>query len=189
MRSLALALLVAAPSLAFAQEPPAAPDIAAVERGFFIESDFGASFLVTGIDERTFGLGLMTGLYLGYDVAPMLSLSLGAAAMVAPGAPDNVPVGDLIFVSPQLNVQFALVTTERNFLYLRASGGFGMALPETVSGQQFGGYGPTFSAWIGFERYTQLRHFSFNIRAGAFGVTRPGFGIAAAIVPGAKYTF
>ncbi|MBI4817530.1 MAG: adventurous gliding motility protein CglE [Deltaproteobacteria bacterium] len=191
MRSLALvlAVVVATPSAALAQDPQKAPDIAAVERGAFLESDFGASMIVTGIDGRTFGLGLLTGIFVGYDVLPVLSLSIGAAALVAPGSPDNAPLGDLLFISPQLNVQFAFVTTERNFLYVRGSGGFGLALPDQVSGQQFGGQGPTFSAVVGFERYTQLRHFSFGVRAGVFAVTRPGFGIAAAIVPGVKYTF
>lgn len=193
-RALFVGLLSAAvPASAFAQQvaeaPPKTQDIRAVERGFFLEADVGLNLMVTPLDDRDYGLGLVTGVFAGYDVLPFLSIAVGALGIAAPGSEDNTLKGDLFFVTPMVTVQFAFLTTERDFVYARAGAGFAFGLPEDIEGTEFGGAGPAFLGVIGYEHYTRLRHFSAGIMAGVVGVTKPGFGIGATIVPTLKYTF
>lgn len=200
--SLALAAVLAvapavAPRLALAQSdeepiadgPPKAADIQAVERGFFFQLDVGGNLMLTSMDNRSYGFGLLTGLFAGYDITPFVSLSLGAAALVASGSSDNVPGGDLFYLAPMAQLQVAFITTERDFLYVKGGVGFGFALPEQVVGQDFGGGGVVFRGLVGYEHYMRLRHFSLGIQAGVSGVTAPGVGIGLSILPTVKYTF
>lgn len=195
--ALALAALLAlSPSVALAQDeepiadgPPKAQEIEAVERGFFVALDFGGNIMLTEMDNRSYGFGLMTGLFAGYDITPFVSLSLGAAALVAPGSSDNVPGGDLFFLTPMAQVQFAFITTERDFFYVKGGIGFGFGLPEQVGGRDFGGGGVAFRGLVGYEHYMRLRHFSVGVQAGVSGVTAPGVGIGISLLPTIKYTF
>ena len=89
------------PDVADAQKvadgPPKVQEIQAVERGVFLETDIGMSLMLNSLGNREFRtLGIMTGLYLGYDIAPFLAISLGATAFSAPssGSPDSLnPLG------------------------------------------------------------------------------------------------
>jgi hypothetical protein len=187
------------------EEPRQAEPIRAVERGFFLETDLGLTFLVNKLKdpqnlERRFGLAPVLGLFMGIDILPILSLSIGGIAIAAPvsdAMETPAPRGDLLFLAPSAQLQFALITTERNFLYLRGGAGFGFALPEKLGdsnndGEEdldYGGKGPLFMGAVGFERFTKLRHFSIGIHAGAIVVTKPSVGIAATVTPTLKYTF
>lgn len=195
--SLALVLALALPaSSASAQrtveEPPKLQQVRAVERGLFLETDVGLGIFVTKIANRTYGASLLTGVFAGYDVLPFLSVALGAYVLGAPVSKDaNTPTprGDLMFVSPMLQLQLALITTERNFFYVRGDIGFALGLPAKVDNVDYGGNGVAFAGMLGFERYTKLRHFSIGIQAGVLGVTAPGTGIAISVTPTLKYTF
>jgi hypothetical protein len=170
--------------------PPEAQQIASVERGGFLETDFGLAFLVNEVDGRSYGPGALLGIYAGYDFLPILSVMLGVQAMVGTGDDTLAgPRGDLVWLSPMLHAQLAILTTERNFLWARAGAGFGFAMPDELGGAAFGGAGPVFSAGIGYERFTKLRHFSIGARAGLEVVTKPAVGIGISILPTLKYTF
>lgn len=115
--TVALALLVAScPALAFAQEktkeePGKVQAIKAVEHGLFVETDIGVGMLVNKLNDRSYGLSIMTGVFLGYDILPILSLSVGGTAMVAPVSRDRMLAGaqgDLLFIMPMLNLQSTL---------------------------------------------------------------------------------
>lgn len=186
--------ILTGPSAVLAQKvaegPPKVQEIRAVERGAFIEADVGATLMVNKLNQRSYGLGILTGLFVGYDIAPFLALSVGATAFTAPGnSEDPPPNGDLLFLSPMIQAQLAVITTERDFLWIRGAGGFGFGVPETSGGQAFGGNGPVFSGFVGYERFTTLRHFSVGIQGGVVGVTKPDFGITITISPTLKYTF
>jgi hypothetical protein len=188
------ALLAGISGTAFAQQvaegPPKVQNIRAVERGGFVETDIGLSYLVNTIQGRQYGLGTVAGVFLGYDITDIFSFSLGVTSMGASvngNAPP--PTGDLLFVIPMAQLQLALVTTERNFFYVRAGGGFSFGLPADISGTPYGGNGPAFEGLIGYEHFTQLRHFSIGIQAGALAVLKPAFGLGVSVVPLLKYTF
>lgn len=185
---------VARPALAqddepIADGPPKVQTIEAVERGFFASLEFGGNLMLNEVDDRSYGFGLLGGLFLGYDITPFVSLSLGAAALVAPGSSDNEPLGDLFFLTPMAQLQFAFITTERDFLYVKGGIGFAFGLPGEVDGQDFGGSGIAFRGLVGYEHYMRLRHFSLGIQAGVSGVTAPGVGIGLSVLPTVKYTF
>lgn len=186
---------------AVAEEPPKVQSIQAVERGAFLETDVGLGLFVNELNDRRYGLSLLTGAFAGYDILPILSLSVGAYAVAASvsrsdSTPD--PKGDLFFIAPTAQLQFALVTTERNFVFLRGAVGFAFALPKRIGEDangdgepdvEYGGNGPMFAGTVGFERYTKLRHFSIGVHAGAVVVTQPSVGIGISVTPTLKYTF
>lgn len=175
-----------------AETPPKVQEIRAVERGLFLETDIGAAYLVTKIDGRSYGLAIVTGAYVGFDILPILSISFGGsmvAASVSDSASTPVPRGDLVFVMPMAQLQLALLSTERNLFFVRGAGGFSIGLPSEIDGTPYGGNGPSFSGTIGFERYTKLRHFSIGVLAGVIVVTKPDVGIGVSILPTLKYTF
>lgn len=192
--ALAAATLVAAalvgPRTSAAQEPPTKQQIQAVERGFFIESDVGFTAILNKIDGDKYGLGTVTAVYAGYDVLPIFSIVFGFQAIAVSASDKNPrPGGDLFYIAPMVHAQFAVLTTERNFLWLRAGAGFGFALPKDLEGGEHGGAGVIASATAGYERYTKLRHFSVGVHGGVLVVTKPGIGIGLSVVPTLKYTF
>jgi hypothetical protein len=208
-------LLFATPSMVLAADPappPAAPptsaeeapktqQIRAVERGFFLETDAGVSLVVNKFNfndaqgkqySLSSGLSVLAGAFAGVDILPILSFSIGAYAMGTSINRDqtiNAAQGDLLFVIPSAQLQFALITTERNFLFVRGGAGFAFGLPAQINGVDFGGNGPAFNGMVGFERYTKLRHFSIGVLAGAMVVTKPSVGIGVSVTPTVKYTF
>jgi hypothetical protein len=188
--------------------------IRAVERGFFIETAGGVGFIITkikGPDDvaRKYEIAApLINLFLGYDILDILNISHGATILAASSSPSTdangivsepTPVATLFYLMPQLRVPFAVITTERNFLWIRAHGGFGFALPGKISVAQegaalpvemdHGGNGPVFGGSVGFERFTKLRHFSLGIHAGAEVMTKPGLAVAVSLMPSVKYTF
>lgn len=173
-------------------EGPKVQEIRAVERGAFVESDFGFTFLVNKMEDRSYGLAPVIGLFGGYDVLPILNVGVGVTAIAAGiSADENTPppIGDLLYVIPSARIQFAVLTTERNFVWLRADVGFGFGIPGEIDGVEYGGNGLAAAAAVGFERFTKLRHFSIGAVVGAHLVTKPAVGIGISIVPMVKYTF
>ncbi|MCB9653947.1 MAG: adventurous gliding motility protein CglE [Deltaproteobacteria bacterium] len=174
------------------EEPPKVQQIVAVERGGFVEVDFGAGFIVNKVDDRRYGLSVATSVFAGYDILPILAFSLGVTAWAAPVSDDEStpsPSGDLFFLIPMARLQVALLTTERHFVWVRGGAGFSFGLPDKLDDKSYGGNGPAFSATIGFERFTRLRHFSIGIEAGTLVVTKPSVGIGVFAQPTLKYTF
>lgn len=192
--SIALAIV---PAHAFAQatteEPPKIEEVRAVERGAFISSDVGVAWIVNKMNDRGYGPSLAASVAAGYDVLPVLSIALGVHAFSAsvnePDMPDGLSRGDLLFLMPMAEAQLALITTERNFLYVRGGAGFAFGLPGDINDQEYGGNGPAFLGAVGFERFTKLRHFSIGIHAGVLVVTKPAVGIGIQLAPTLKYTF
>ena len=187
-------MAIASPAPALAQSegetPPKVQQIRAVERGLFVEADVGVTFIVNSINDREYPVGMLTGVFLGYDVVPWISIMIGVESIAASG-PDDVagPRGDLVFLNPMLQVQLALITTERDFLWARAGGGATLAFPFELAGQDFGGIGGAFSASIGYEHFTRVRHFSIGARTGVVGMTAPALAFGVTIMPTLKYTF
>lgn len=177
---------------ATAEEAPKVQEIRAVERGGFVQTDVGLTYIVNEVDDRRYGLGYLVGVFAGYDVLPILSIGLGVTAIATGVRIDEStpsPAGDLLFVIPSARVQLAVLTTERNFVWLRADVGFGLGLPGDIDGTEYGGNGLAGAFAVGYERFTKLRHFSVGIVAGANVVTAPALGIGISIVPMMKYTF
>lgn len=173
------------------EEPPKVQAIAAVERGGFMQTEVGFAYLVNELDGKRYGLAPMIGIFAGYDLLPILNLSAGVIGMAAGSAlGEGVNTkNDLLFVSPMLRAQLAVLTTERNFVWVRAEAGFAFGLPGEVEGRAFGGNGPAFGGGVGFEHFTKLRHFSIGAHAGVLAVTQPSLGIAVTVMPTLKYTF
>lgn len=173
-------------------EGPRVQEIRAVERGFFVESVFGLTVFVNEIDSRRYSAAPTIGAYLGYDLASIFNIGIGARAAAASGPDDPdtpVPRGDLFFVAPMVKLQLALITTERNFFWVVGEAGFGFSLPEQIDGVDFGGSGPMFAGALGYEHFTKLRHFSIGAQAGVLVVTEPAVGIGVSLMPTLKYTF
>jgi hypothetical protein len=173
-------------------EGPRTQQIRAVERGGFLAADFGLAYLVGGMAGRDYGVAPLVGVTAGYDVSPVFNLSvgvLGAAFGLSADPSTPPPRGDLFFLAPILRAQLALVTTERNFLWVRAEGGFSFGLPKEIDGQAYGGDGPVFGGGVGFEHFTKLRHFSLGVTLGALAFTKPEPAVAITLLPSLKYTF
>ncbi|MEM7676477.1 MAG: hypothetical protein AAF449_10785, partial [Myxococcota bacterium] len=124
----AAVLLVA--SAAYGQEiaesPPTTPTIRAVERGLFMQADVGLTVFVNELDGRRYNPGPQVGVVIGYDVLPILSLGAGVAfwgGEIVPPDDDTSPRSDLFTVTPLIRAQLAVLTTERNYVWVR--GDFG----------------------------------------------------------------
>ncbi len=184
--------MVASSGALFAQTVRKAPEIRKVERGFYIGSDFGPAFMVTKLDERSYGLGMKVGLHVGVDLLPILNMGVGVTGLTASVSLDANqpgPQGDLFFVIPTVYGRFALVTTERHFLWARGAAGFAIGSPNELQGVSYGGKGPSFAVSLGFERFTKLRRFAFGVELGALALTKPSFGVAIFLQPTIRYTF
>lgn len=193
------------------EEGPKVQTIQMIERGIYLEADFGVTGFVATLaddgDERSFGAATQVGVFAGYDVLPILSLGLGVRALatgvsgylpvpagsdVDPGALGVDPTrveGDIYYLAPMLTARFAVLTTDRNFVWVRADAGFAIGFPGDIGGVDYGGNGPIVSALVGYERFTKLRHFSVGASLGATIVTAPAVGIGISFLPHVKYTF
>ena len=194
------ALTLAPRAVAQAPEPPASQglggpriqELRAVERGLFVETAVGFTVFINELEGRRYGVAPTFGAYLGYDLASIFNIGIGARAAAASGPDDPgtpAPRGDLFFVAPVVKIQLALVTTERNFFWVVGEAGFGFTLPEQIDGVDFGGSGPLFAGALGYEHFTKLRHFSIGLQAGVMVVTEPATGIGVSLMPTLKYTF
>ena len=175
-----------------AEEPPETQPVRAIERGLFLQADVGVTVFVNELEGRRYDPGPQVGIVLGYDILSVLSLGVGVSlwGVEVESQPDvEAPHGDLFFVVPKVRAQLAIVTTERNFMWLRGEAGFGFGLPGEIDGVEYGGDGPVFGVSAGFERFTKLRHFAIGIHGGAVVVTQPDLGVGVSVMPTIKYTF
>ena len=175
-----------------ADVPPRVEKVRAVERGWFMQADVGMTVFVNELDNRRYGPGPQVGVFVGYDLLPILNLGVGVAFWGGEVSEDDdipPPVGDLFYLIPTVRAQFAVVTTERNYMWLRGDVGFGFGMPSDIDGVDYAGNGPVFGVTAGFERFTKLRHFAIGIHAGVLVVTEPDIGIGITVTPTLKYTF
>lgn len=189
-----LALVCLGTTPAWAQsgvdEGPRAQTIRAVERGVFFEGNFGFSYFATDVGEASVGPGPVLGAYLGFDLLPILNLSLGGTAVAAFSTSDGaVPTSDVFYAGPMARLQLAVLSSQRDFLWLRADGGVAFSLPSEVAGQSTGDPGAAVGGAVVFEHFTKLRHFSLGASLGAMVYTQPETAVSIQLAPLIKYTF
>lgn len=193
----ALLATLAGPSAAFAAE--ATPEvreqepIRKVERGVFAVLEGGPSYLVASDAAADYGFGLGLSVHLGYDILPVLNLSVGASALLAQGTLPPVDgagaqVDDRLYLTPSLRAQFAVFTTERHFVWVRAEAGLGILGAGSGEGAE-ASFGPALGGAVGWEYFTVLRHFSLGLQAGVTAYLDPDTALAIAVHPTLKYTF
>jgi len=174
---IACLLLVALPARAQdLAEDRKTQSIQAVERGVHVQMEMGGTGVVSEGGE---GIGPAFRLLLGGDLLPYLSFGVGAAMTVRNFAGRG---NQLFTVGPVGRLQLALLTSERDFLWVRADGGI---VFDTASSQEAG----LLSGSVAYEHYTKLRHFSLGLSAGVDVYTNEGTPIALTISPTLKYTF
>jgi hypothetical protein len=173
-----------------AAEP--APTIRAVERGLFFEGDVGVGYLFSSMKGRDYGLTFLTGVYLGYDILPMLNVAIGGTFLATSVNEDRsgpMPQGDLFYAGPGIRADVAVLSDERNHLWLRAGAAYAFGLPSDIEGTPYNANGPMFQGGVGYEYFLTLRHFSLGVFAGVFVVTKPDVGVGFTVTPTVKYTF
>lgn len=169
---------------------PRAQVIRAVERGPFAQLDVGYSHIVNEVGGVSVGPGAALGAWIGYDLTPILSLSLGGTAVTAFSTSDDPTGGsDLLYLSPMARLQLALLSSQRDFLWVRAEGGVAFSLPDEIGGQSFGGVGPVVGGAVVFEHFTKLRHFSIGLSLGPTFYFEPDVAVSVQVLPLVKYTF
>ena len=176
-----------------ASTPGRQQTIAAVERGFFTELRVGPNYILTPDAQNNPGFGAQLSMHMGYDLSSIFNLSLGfhAASFTSSALPEDVGglrppdtevrTDGLLFAGT-LRAQLALLTTQRNFLWIAAEGGLGLNQPTDDMG-------PVFGANFGFERFTKLRHFSVGLSAGTLVFLEPQTILSIFCTPMVKYTF
>lgn len=188
-------LLAAAPLQALAADGaviPTAPKVNPIERGFFFEAGMGFGTFLSSADRLSLGAYVAPSMYVGYDILPVLSVGIGLDAMAASGddTPSRpLPKGDVFLATPSAFVQLAVLSTFRDFLWVRALGGFALASPEVSGDAPFAESGPMFGAKVGFEHFAKLRHFSFGLTVDFRVYTKPETAMALGAGPLFKYTF
>jgi len=164
--------------------------IRAVERGLFVEADFGFGYFATDVGSAQVGPGAIIGAYLGYDVLPVLNLALGGMAVTGFSTSDEPGrSSDVFYVGPMARAQLAVYSSPRDFVWVRVDGGLAASLPEQVGDRAAGGFGPVFGGAVVFEHFTKLRHFSIGVSAGALAYAEPDLAINVQVLPLVKYTF
>jgi hypothetical protein len=150
--------------------------IQAVERGVHVQLEMGGTGVLSDGGE---GVGPAFRIILGGDLLPFLSLGVGTA-MTARNFRGR---GNQVFsVGPIGRLQLALLTAQRDFLWIRADGG---VVFDTASSEQAG----LLSGAVAYEHFTKLRHFSIGLSAGVDVYTSEGTPIALTVSPTLKYTF
>ncbi|MEM1026109.1 MAG: hypothetical protein AAF627_12825 [Myxococcota bacterium] len=150
--------------------------IEAVERGFHMQLEMGGTGVLSRGGE---GVGPAFRIIAGNDVLPFLSFGVGVSMTVI-GFEGR---GNQAFnVGPVGRVQLGLLSTERDFLWIRADGGL---VIDSSSSQESGFVSPALS----YEHFTKLRHFSLGLSAGVDVYTSGDSPVALTITPLVKYSF
>lgn len=185
--------------LATAQTDVSAPgrtqDIERVERGASAAVEFGPAFLITPDDDTGYDLGLSVGLWLGFDLGPIFRLSLGSdlvgvggSTQVMDESGSTLVLRDRLYIAPSVRAALALLTSERDFLWIRAQGGLGIFLgAEDLASD--GDLGVAFGASLAYEHFATLRHFSFGVQAGLTGYLSPDLALGVSVMPSLRYSF
>lgn len=174
--------------------PGSAQAIEKIERGWFVSVEAGPMFLVAPDASADYGLGFAAQLHLGLDVAPVLRLSVGATLVgaegterVGEGLNEAVVLRDRFYVAPSVRGELALLTTERDFLWVRAEVGLGIMQGSDMD--MVDNLGPSFGGAVAFEHFATLRHFSFGAQAGLTVFLQPDLAVAIHLMPTLRYTF
>lgn len=198
---IAIGAVWAAAAPAQAQTPAEGPRtqvIRAVERGAFVQATVGGSHAVgDGLDV---GLGGVVAAHVGFDLGPVVNLAFGGTIITAgSGADRTAGGGDLLWLAPTMRLEVALLTTERLFFRVRGEGGYAFARPDRVDGRTYGDAGPILGGAAVLEYFTQLRHFSVGVSAGALGILdsvaprgspdERASAVSIQLTPHVKYTF
>ena len=166
--------------------PTAVQSVNPIERGWFIEADVGVTAFVNKIEDRRYEPGPQVAVIVGYDILPILNIGVGVSLWGGELSIDDStprPWGDLFVLTPTFRAQFAVFTTQRNFVWLRGDVGFGFGLPGELDGVDYAGNGPVFGVTAGYERFTKLRHFAIGVHGGVVILTQPGLGIGVTVTP------
>ena|GEM_PF-6927369 len=185
------ALTLSASSNCFAQKPPRKAKMRAVERGLFSEVNVGFTQMVTNPKEGNFSSGVGVSTYFGYDVSPFFSLLVGADVISSSGQGETlVEQSDGLWLIPTVQMQLALVTTLRHFVWARAGAGWSFVEPSEVEGVKVAGEpGLTVGASMSYEYHTRLRRFAIGARLGAIALGGADWAVAIQALPYLRYTF
>ena len=188
---IALTLTLGFPNDSFAQTPPRKAKIRPVERGLFSEVNVGLNQMVTSPKEGNFSTGVGVSTYLGYDVSPVFSVLFGVDVLTASGQGDTlVAQSDGLWLIPTLQMQLALVTSLRHFVWARAGAGWSFTEPSEVEGVKVAGEpGITVGASMSYEYHTRLRRFAVGARLGATALGGADWAVAVQALPYLRYTF
>lgn len=166
-----------------------AASVRPVERGAFARLEMGPAFWASQISGRDYGFGLGVGVGVGYDIAPVFTVTLGVTGLTAASkGPDQ---RDLLFLMPRVQLQAALMSTPRWFVWAQGQAGYALGMPESLdgTGTRLAEPGPTFGGAIGLERFSKLRRFAYGIRVGADALLVPDLALAVSVTPTLRYTF
>jgi hypothetical protein len=205
--AIVLSVLLALPSLAFAQAAAAstpsrdkqAVTFDEVERGFFFGVQGGVSALMhpPGAPDQPVSWGQMALIEVGYELFDRVAIALfvmgvtNRASSTYTGFPQsNVSSGDFSTFVPGATARINVVgfadsqDVQRTFLYVRGGAGFANFWPKALlpNSDLFAFVGP------GIEYFTRLRHFSIGLEVdGTLLLTTgtPGF----SITPHVRYAF
>jgi hypothetical protein len=205
--AIVLSVLLALPSLAFAQAASApsrdkqAVTFDEVERGFFFGVQAGVSALTNAPAApdrlRPFSWGQTALMEMGYELFDRVSLSVFVMGVTnrAPStytgfSQNQVTSGDFSTFVPGANARISLVgfpdgqDVHRTFLYVRGGVGFASFWPKALLPDSdlftFGG--------LGVEYFTRLRHFSVGIEVdGTWLVATSAIGFS--VTPNLRYAF
>ena len=186
-----MALASVTPGECFAQKQPRKAKIRPVERGLFSEVNVGLTQMITSPEAGNFSSGVGVSTYLGYDVSPVFSVLIGADVISASGQGETlVAQSDGLWLIPTLQMQLALVTTLRHFVWARAGAGWSFVEPSEIEGVKVAGEpGLTVGASMSYEYHTRLRRFAVGARLGAVALGGSDWAIAAQVLPYLRYTF
>ncbi|MGF1511942.1 MAG: hypothetical protein ACFB9M_20825 [Myxococcota bacterium] len=161
--------------------------IQAVERGLFVQTDLGAGVNVAGFGSADGSVGASLSAHLGYDILPVFNIAVGGFAMTVPNGSSfdaDAPASgsDDFLVGATARAQLAVLTSERDFLWVRGEGGIAFALPGDEPDAVFGGA-------VTYEHFTKLRHFSLGLTAGALVFSQDPLAVSILVTPTLKFTF
>ncbi len=196
LETCALAACLFVPGAALGQTDRSAPGtvqaIRKVERGVFAQLEAGPLYLVAPDASAELGLGLGAAVHFGFDILPILHVSLGGSAVVVSGSEEvggAVALRDRLYLMPTVRAQFAVLATDRDYLWVRAEGGLSVlpnAAELVVGGESLG---PMFGGSVAYEHFSVLRRFSFGIELGASAFLSPDLAVAIRLSPTVRYTF
>jgi hypothetical protein len=205
LKRLVLAVALAAPLLALAQESapalqedPRAARFRDVERGFFVGFELGylglldtptadpAKFPYAGEGGGSAG-GLLVGANVGVDLGSRLSVSLYGQGG---NQKASVDYGAFSLYNAGLDLRVAVLGVkdrndfERFYLYVHGRGGYARTYPEGL----FGTDDLVVAGGPGIEYFTRLRHFSVGL-AGDYVYATKAKASGFAVYPTVRYTF
>ncbi|MBX2812065.1 MAG: adventurous gliding motility protein CglE [Myxococcales bacterium] len=173
-------------------QPGQAQSIRAVERGFFTAMGVGPSVLVVPDDDANYGLSTYFTFHGGWDILPILNLAVGVGFIASEGSVALNGVerrADRFYVSPNLRIQLAVITTERHFVWLQADGGASVLFRSNQTVSSDSDAGVMVGGGLGYEYFTTLRHFSIGLQTGLHSLLAPQTAFNIFLLPTLKYSF